>query len=275
MYLAASLLTFPNIDPIIFEIGPLALRWYSLAYIVGLVLGWLLAARMMEMDSVWAPGKAPATRQNIDDLLIWAAAGVIVGGRFGYVLFYNLPFYLENPASILQVWEGGMSFHGGFLGVILSVYFFTRRHKLALWSVADVLALVAPIGLFFGRIANFINGELYGRTTDAALGMVFPNGGPLPRHPSQLYEAALEGALLFVVMMILVRAGALRKPGILTGTFFLGYAIARTIVEQFREPDAQIGFLAGGITMGQVLSAPMILVGMFLIIRAINVPERA
>lgn len=256
---------FPDIDPIIFQIGPFALRWYALAYIVGLLIGWRYLMQLGGDEKVWR-GAPPFSREQADDLLLWAALGVILGGRLGYVLFYNPAFYFSNPAEIISVWQGGMSFHGGFLGVVLAVYFHARRQNIPLWSLADGVAAVAPIGLFFGRIANFINGELWGRTTDVAWGVVFPTGGPEPRHPSQLYEAALEGLLLFIVLRYLTHhTKVLDKPGTVAGAFFIGYGLSRIVVEFFREPDAHIGYLLGPVTQGMVLSLPMVLVGAALI----------
>ncbi len=249
-------LAFPAIDPIAISIGPIAIRWYALAYIAGLLLGWKYV--------VYYCTKTPniMSKRDVDDLLFWATLGVILGGRLGYILFYNLDYYLDNPANILKVWQGGMAFHGGFMGVIVAIILFARKRNISILAVLDAAAVATPIGLFFGRIANFINGELYGRTTDVAWGFVFPNGGPEPRHPSQLYEAALEGLILFVVLFILSRKAFVRhRPGILGGTFVAGYGISRIIVEFFRQPDAQLGYLAGGITMGQVLSIPMVLAG--------------
>jgi len=257
-------MTFPEIDPIIFSIGPLAIRWYALAYIAGLIIGWRLMIRFAN-----APGSQVSAEQ-VDDFLVWATLGVIFGGRLGYVLFYKPAFYFSNPIEIFQVWQGGMSFHGGFLGVVVAALLFARKHKLPIFSLADMLAIVAPVGLFFGRIANFINAELYGRVTDVSWGMVFPNGGPLPRHPSQLYEAALEGLLLFLIQIALRNTEIGRKPGVATGVFLIGYALARGFVELFREPDAHLGFLIGGATMGQLLSIPMILVGALLITRQLK-----
>jgi len=257
-------MTFPEIDPIIFSIGPVAIRWYALAYIAGLIIGWRLMIRFAN-----APGSQVSAEQ-VDDFLVWATLGVIFGGRLGYVLFYKPAFYFSNPIEIFQVWQGGMSFHGGFLGVVVAALLFARKHKLPIFSLADMLAIVAPVGLFFGRIANFINAELYGRVTDVSWGMVFPNGGPLPRHPSQLYEAALEGLLLFLIQIVLRNTEIGRKPGVATGVFLIGYALARGFVELFREPDAHLGFLIGGATMGQLLSIPMILVGALLITRQLK-----
>ncbi|GAA0612759.1 MULTISPECIES: prolipoprotein diacylglyceryl transferase [Thalassospira] len=258
-------LAFPAIDPIAISIGPIAIRWYALAYIAGLLLGWKYV--------VYYCTKTPniMSKRDVDDLLFWATLGVILGGRLGYILFYNLDYYLDNPANILKVWQGGMAFHGGFMGVIVAIILFARKRNISILAVLDAAAVATPIGLFFGRIANFINGELYGRTTDVAWGFVFPNGGPEPRHPSQLYEAALEGLILFVVLFILSRKAFVRhRPGILGGTFVAGYGISRIIVEFFRQPDAQLGYLAGGITMGQVLSIPMVLAGIGCIIYALK-----
>lgn len=256
---------FRAIDPIAISIGPIAIRWYALAYIAGLLLGWKYV--------VYYCTKTPniMSKRDVDDLLFWATLGVILGGRLGYILFYNLDYYLDNPANILKVWQGGMAFHGGFMGVILAIILFARKRGISILAVLDAAAVATPIGLFFGRIANFINGELFGRTTDVAWGIVFPNGGPEPRHPSQLYEAALEGLILFVVLFVLSRKACVRhRPGILGGTFVAGYGISRIIVEFFRQPDAQLGYLAGGITMGQVLSIPMVLVGAACIVYALK-----
>lgn len=255
-------LTFPAIDPVLIEIGPLAIRWYSLAYIAGLFGGWWLLTRQLRLMRL--------TREQLDDLLLWVLLGVILGGRIGYVLFYNLPYFLENPIEILTVWHGGMSFHGGMLGSIAAVFLFTRRHKLAFLPAMDGVAMVAPLGLGLGRLANFINGELYGRVTDAPWGMIFPNGGPLPRHPSQIYEALTEGLLLFLLLWGLKAAGADRRPGVIGGSFLLGYAVARAACELFREPDAHLGFLFAGATMGHLLSLPMALAGLFVILRALK-----
>lgn len=258
-------LAFPAIDPIAISIGPIAIRWYALAYIAGLLLGWKYV--------VYYCTKTPniMSKRDVDDLLFWATLGVILGGRLGYILFYNLDYYLDNPANILKVWQGGMAFHGGFMGVIVAIILFARKRNISILAVLDAAAVATPIGLFFGRIANFINGELYGRTTDVAWGFVFPNGGPEPRHPSQLYEAALEGLILFVVLFILSRKAFVRhRPGILGGTFVAGYGISRIIVEFFRQPDAHLGYLAGGITMGQVLSIPMVLAGIGCIVYALK-----
>jgi len=249
---------FPAIDPVAFEIGPLVIRWYALAYIGGLVLGWWMLRRL---------GRTPPavlTAEQADDFLVWATLGVVLGGRLGYVLFYNLPYYLDHPAEIAMVWQGGMAFHGGFLGVVIALLIFCRRKGIPPLAMGDLLACIAPIGLFFGRIANFINGELYGRPApDVPWAMVFPTADAQPRHPSQLYEAALEGLVLFAVTMILFRVAAVRaRRGALIGVFMTGYGLARFVVEYFREPDPQLGYLFGVITMGQILSLPMILAGL-------------
>jgi len=253
-------IAFPTIDPILFELGPLAVRWYSLAYIAGLLLGW----RYM----VWMAAQAPASvsRDDVDDFLVWAILAVVLGGRIGYVLFYNFEYYSANPSQILQVWQGGMSFHGGLLGVALATFWFCRQRKIDALRFFDMVATAAPIGLLLGRIANFINAELYGRPTDVSWGVVFPGGGNVPRHPSQLYESALEGLVLLIILYLLFRNEKIRqRTGVLAGVFLIGYGIARSIAELFREPDIQLGFLFGGTTMGQWLSAPMWIGGAWLI----------
>ena len=261
-------IAFPMIDPIAISVGPLAVRWYALAYIAGIILGWVYAVRLTRNERLWS-GPAPVSPQRLDDFVVWATLGIILGGRIGYVLVYNLPFFLANPAEIVKVWHGGMSFHGGLLGVVLAIVLFARRHTLPPLSLADVVTAAAPIGLFFGRIANFINAELWGRMTDVPWGVVFPGAGPDPRHPSQLYEAALEGLVLFLVLRLAThRFGALKKPGIVTGLFVGGYGLFRFLIEFVREPDVQIGFLAGGLTMGMLLSLPMVLIGAALAIWA-------
>jgi len=256
---------FPDIDPIIFQIGPFALRWYALAYIAGLMLGWrFLIVRVRSLGD-----HAAMNEVQVDDFLVWATLGVVLGGRLGYVFFYRPDYYLGNPLEILAVWQGGMSFHGGLLGVTVAMVAFSRRHGLKLLGVTDLISAAAPIGLFFGRIANFINAELWGRTSDVAWAFIFPTGGPEPRHPSQIYEALLEGALLFVVLWWLNRrVDCAARPGLLTGVFVGGYGAARFFVEFFREPDAHLGFLFAGATMGQLLSLPLILLGVYLVIRA-------
>ena len=253
-------LSYPDIDPVAIAIGPIAIRWYALAYIAGIVLGWRAALKLCDR-----PPKT-VTRAQIDDFIVWITIGVVVGGRLGYVLFYKPGFYLFQPWEILFVWHGGMSFHGGMLGVVIAIFAFARTYRLNPLPLADICTTVIPIGLFFGRIANFLNGELWGRPSDGPWAMVFPHGGPLPRHPSQLYEAGLEGIALGVVMFVLSWGlGWRQRPGQVSGAFLAGYGVARIIGELFREPDAHLGFLLAGITMGQVLSAPMILIGLWLI----------
>ena len=261
-------LAFPAIDPVAVEIGPLAIRWYALSYVVGLVLGWQYVRYLAErcIDGL--------TKRHADDLLVFGTLGVVLGGRIGYVLFYQPGYYLSNPEEIFVVWQGGMSFHGGALGVLVVVVLYTRIAKINLLSVADAVCAQVPIGLFLGRIANFINGELYGRASDAPWAMVFPGGGAEPRHPSQLYEAVLEGLLLFSILAVAVHTRRLtRRPGTVAGIFLVGYGVARIIGELFREPDAFLGFIVSGITMGQLLSLPMIVVGLFLILRIPPVPR--
>jgi phosphatidylglycerol---prolipoprotein diacylglyceryl transferase len=250
---------FPAIDPVAVAIGPFVVRWYALAYIVGLLLGWryclVLADRPPRL----------VERRDIDDFLVWATLGVVLGGRIGYVLFYQPGYYLQHPIEALYLWHGGMSFHGGALGVTLAILLFTRARRLPVLAFSDVIAEAIPIGLFFGRIANFINGELFGRETDISWAVVFPNGGPVPRHPSQLYEAVCEGLLLFLLLLLAEHRGARRRTGIVTGLFLIGYAVARMSGELFRQPDAQLGFLVFGTTMGQLLSIPVLIAGFILI----------
>ena len=254
---------FPDIDPIIFQIGPFALRWYALAYMVGLIGGWYYLLTLAPNTSIHQPHHKEEPSQ-LDDFLLWLTLGTILGGRLGYVFFYNPGYYFDNPGQILAVWEGGMAFHGGFLGITIAALLYARKRNINPLTLGDLIAAAAPIGLFFGRIANFINSELWGRQTEFALGVVFPNGGPLPRHPSQLYEAFLEGLLLFIVLAFLCRrTNALQKPGLIFGIFIAGYGISRMIIEQFfREPDAHIGYLVGGTTMGFWLSVPMLIAGL-------------
>jgi phosphatidylglycerol---prolipoprotein diacylglyceryl transferase len=262
--------SFPAIDPIAFSIGPLAVHWYGLAYVAGILLGWLIARDLLKRPQLWPNGQPPVTLQQVDDFILWVAIGVVAGGRIGYIFFYDFASVAANPMRAIEVWNGGMSFHGGFIGATLAMVFFARKHQIRLWSLFDLVASVVPLGLFFGRIANFINSELWGRPADVPWAMAFPTGGPFPRHPSQLYEAALEGLLLLIVLQILARSfGALAAPGRITGVFVAGYGAARIFVEFFREPDAQIGYLAGGwLTMGMLLSLPMVLIGIWIFIRS-------
>jgi phosphatidylglycerol:prolipoprotein diacylglycerol transferase len=262
-------ITFPVFDPVAISLGPIAIRWYALAYIGGIVLGWIYARALIKSEKLWG-GPAPISLAQMDDFILWVTIGIIVGGRSGYVLFYNLPFFIEHPAAIFKLWEGGMSFHGGFLGCVVAVMWFASRNGISILSLGDIVTAVGPIGLFLGRLANFINSELWGRVADPSLpwAVVFPNGGPLPRHPSQLYEAFLEGILLFTVLAVMIRMGALKRPGLILGSFILIYALARITGEMFREPDPQLGFLWRGLTMGMLLSVPMIFAGIILIVQA-------
>ncbi|MCS6879172.1 MAG: prolipoprotein diacylglyceryl transferase [Geminicoccaceae bacterium] len=255
-------LPFPAIDPVAIAIGPIAIRWYALAYLAGILIGFAILKRLARRPD-W--GLSPAV---LDDLLFYAVLGIIVGGRLGYVVFYNPGHYLAHPLDIPAVWQGGMSFHGGLLGVLAALLLVARKHALAPLVLGDGLAVAAPPGLFLGRLANFVNAELWGRPTDLPWGVIFPGGGPLPRHPSQLYEAALEGLLLGAVMLFLARRPYRREvAGRLAGVFLVGYGLARFGVEFVREPDPQLGLLLFGATMGQLLSAPMIVAGAFLLWR--------
>ena len=264
-------LAYPSIDPVLIAIGPLPIRWYALAYIAGLVLGWAYARALVTQKAFWG-GTPPFDPLAIDDLLLSAAMGVILGGRLGYVLFYNAGFYLAHPGEIFAVWKGGMSFHGGFVGTTLAIYVLAKRKRISVLSLADVCAAAVPIGLFLGRIANFIKPELWGRPAGVPWAMVFPGAGPSPRHPSQLYEAGLEGVVLFLLLYVAVHTGALRRPGLVAGLFAAGYGIARIACEFFREPDPQLGFLFGGATMGMLLSLPQIAAGIVFIVRACRRP---
>jgi phosphatidylglycerol:prolipoprotein diacylglycerol transferase len=253
---------YPVINPVALSLGPLEIRWYALAYIVGLLIGWRYCLALAER-----PPRLVG-RKDIDDFLAWATLGVVLGGRIGYVLFYNFGYFAAHPSEIPAMWHGGMSFHGGALGVTAAILWFTRKRRLPVLAFADIIAAAIPIGLFFGRIANFINDELWGRVTDVPWAMVFPNGGPVPRHPSQLYEAFFEGIVLFLLLLAAERRGARRRPGLMTGLFLAGYAAARMSGELFRQPDAQLGFLIFGTTMGQLLSLPLLVAGLWLIARA-------
>lgn len=285
----SAALSFPNIDPEIFRISfggvSFALRWYALAYIVGILLGWRIALAALRRPALWPADTPPLSTQKFEDLLTWIIIGIIAGGRLGFVLFYQPAYYLTHPVEILRVWQGGMSFHGGFLGVVIVTAIFARRNRIAPLALADLLALGTPVGLMLGRIANFINGELWGRPTDLPWGVIFPSPaaqdcGSLvelcARHPSQLYEAALEGLLLGAALLWLAfRRGALKSPGRIFGLFLAGYGAARFVVEFFRLADEQFitagnpfGHVFLGMTMGQLLSLPMILIGLAIALRA-------
>jgi phosphatidylglycerol:prolipoprotein diacylglycerol transferase len=260
---------FPAIDPVAVSIGPFAIRWYALAYIVGLLIGWRYCLGLA--------GRPPhlVARQDVDDFLVWATLGVVLGGRIGYVLFYKPGYYIYHPIEALYVWHGGMSFHGGALGVTIAILLFTRARRIALFAFSDIITEAIPIGLFFGRIANFINGELYGRPSNVPWAMIFPSGGPMPRHPSQLYEAFCEGILLFILLVAAERLHARERPGVVTGLFLAGYAAARMSGELFRQPDPQLGFLIFGTTMGQLLSIPLLIAGILIIAWALRAPVPA
>ncbi len=312
-YAAMGALSFPEFSPAIVEIGGFPLRWYALAYIVGLVLAWRYAVALIKRPRLFG-GMSPATSEDIDDLLFYATLGVILGGRIGYILFYQLPFepdrVADDPMMLLRVWEGGMSFHGGLIGVALALFWVAKRRGVKLLAIGDIAGVVTPIGLFFGRLANFINGELYGRHTDGPMGMVFPEahvggapgaydwvnktwvycrdaiaeglgrdyrcvGPEMPRHPSQLYEATLEGLIPFLILSLCAwKFGLLKRPGLAAGLFLLLYGVGRSIAENFREPDAQVGFLefipGEWLTMGMLLSLPMWIGGAWLVWQAVR-----
>lgn len=261
---------FPDIDPVLISIGPLQIHWYGLAYVAGILIGWQYARRLARNVSLWRNETPAITEAQLDDFLLWVAVGIVGGGRIGYILFYDLGSVLPNPIRALEIWNGGMSFHGGLLGTMIAMILFARRNQIAVWSLFDIVAAVVPIGLFFGRIANFINGELWGRLSSMPWAVIFPTGGPFARHPSQLYEAALEGLVLLTVLAVMIyRRHALKTPGLVCGVFAAGYGLARIFVEFFREPDAQIGYLFGGwLTMGMLLSLPMVFIGLWVIARA-------
>jgi len=249
---------YPSIDPVIVHIGPLALRWYGLMYIIGFIASFFIVKRGAKQQGLQLTG------EQVADYIFTLAIGVILGARLGYILVYNFSYYLNHPLKLFAIWEGGMSFHGGLIGGLIAACWFFKKHKLNFWQMSDLTVLAIPVGLGFGRIGNFINGELYGRVTTSPFGMVFPGGGPLPRHPSQLYESFLEGLVLFIILQIIAR---FRPPrGVLFWTFITGYGLFRFIVEFFREPDQQLGFLWGGATMGQLLSLPMFVIGLVMVI---------
>jgi len=264
-----SIIPFPDFDPVLVTIGPFAIRWYALAYIFGILFGWVYARAIIGDERNWG-GPAPLNVEDFDDFVLWVTLGIILGGRTGYVLFYNLQHFIEHPLEIFQVWNGGMSFHGGFLGCVVAVIGFATIRKLPVLSLGDITCAVAPIGLLLGRVANFVNGELWGRYADVPWAVIFPRADAIPRHPSQLYEAGLEGLVLLAVLGTMVRVGALRKPGLILGAFAAGYAIARSFCEFFREPDPQLGFLWGGMTMGMLLNVPLFIAGVLLIAFALR-----
>ncbi len=292
-----ALIPFPDIDPVLISFDvfgmTLAVRWYALAYIAGFLLAWVWLSRALRREHLWPENTPPMSLKQAEDLLTWMIIGVILGGRVGYVLFYNSSIILSDPAAIIRIWEGGMSFHGGFLGVIAAGLIYCRRHRLSAWGVGDAIVLGVPIGLGLGRIANFINAELWGRPTAQPWGVVFPNTPDCPiwwlepvcaRHPSQLYEAVLEGLVLFALIgWLAYRRNALKIPGQLIAVFFIGYGVARTVVEGFRQGDSQFTNAGNpwghiirfgqevdslGLSMGQILSIPMVLVGLVILLIA-------
>jgi phosphatidylglycerol:prolipoprotein diacylglycerol transferase len=283
---------FPEFDPVLIHLGPLPIRWYALAYVAGIVLGWWYASRLAKTERLWSPGKPPVTGPQLDDLVLWITLGVILGGRFGYALFYKPAMFAQlftgdswgERLELLQLWTGGMSFHGGFLGVVIAIALYANRQKINPLSLGDLIAPVAPIGLLFGRIANFINGELWGRETTVPWAIRFCNArieqmygfcpaGNEPRHPSQLYEAGLEGLLLLIILSLAIwKWKMLKRPGFVTGLFLLGYGVCRAALENVRQPDAGLEHLPLGLTMGMILSIPMMLIGAWLIWRALKKP---
>lgn len=261
-------LAYPEISPIIFSIGPLAVRWYSMAYLVGIISAWLLVKRQVRLNHI------SLTKENLDDLVFDVTMGIILGGRLGYVLFYGNSLFWENPLQIFAIWKGGMSFHGGIVGVILAIWYFSYKIKIPFLKVTDLVVLYVPIGIFLGRLANFANDELWGRVTDVAWAVRFPNGGYLPRHPSQIYESLTEGVLMFVILNVLWQFKWVReRTGLVSGAFAFLYALFRMSMEPFREPDAQLGFFFGGVTMGQMLSLPFLIVGALVMWRAVKLSK--
>ncbi len=281
-----SALPLPDIDPAIVHLGPLAIHWYGLGYIVGILFGWWYAKRLLATPRLWRDGKAPFGPEIIEDLLVYAALGIILGGRIGYILFYQFEHYLANPLSIFAIWQGGMSFHGGFLGTTLAMVLLARSRGVNVWSLFDVIAAGVPVALGLVRCANFINAELWGSVTDVSWAVIFCNerieqannglcpAGMEPRHPSQLYEALLEGLVLFFVLRLLTHPLLkLRSPGFVAGAFMACYGLARIFVEFFRQPDQQLGYFAGNwLTMGMMLSTPLVLAGIWMMVRAKPTP---
>lgn len=274
------MLTFPHIDPVALTIGPVDLpylgtlafhvRWYSLAYLAGVLLGWWLVRTLNKRLPT-----PTLTKAALDDIMVYAILGIVLGGRLGYILFYKPAYYFSHPFEMLMVWQGGMSFHGGLLGMITAMFIFCRQYKLSFFAVMDLLAVAAPIGICLGRLANFINGELYGRATDSPIGMIFPESDGQPRYPSQLIEASLEGVVLFIILLaVACCTRTLTREGRMAGLFLIGYSLARSAAEQFREPDSFIHFLPHWITMGQLLSVPMLAVGLYLVLRRVS-PAKA
>lgn len=262
---------YPVIDPVALRLGPLAVRWYGLAYMAGLLLGWLYIKYLLRRDRFWPGGRRPFEPDKADDLLLYMTIGVLVGGRVGQVLFYEPAYYLRHPLEILAVWRGGMAFHGGLVGAAIATILFARRMGANVWTVMDLSSAAVPMGLFFGRLANFINAELWGRPSSVPWAMAFPGAGPVPRHPSQLYEAALEGVVLFAVLWWLTHyRSALRRPGLVAGAFLIGYGLARSFCELFREPEVEHILNIGPVTAGIVYCLPMIAIGVYLVRAALR-----
>ncbi len=268
--LRPEVFTIPAFDAFGYAIGPLSLRWYALSYIAGIIAAWWLFIRMVRR-----PG-APVNEAQIDDYITWATLGVILGGRLAYVFFYNWPKFAADPIAIVRLWDGGMAFHGGALGVVIAGFAYGAANRVSGLRILDYIATVAPVGLLLGRLANFVNGELWGRPTGSDWGVIFPDAGPEPRYPSQLFEAGLEGVVLLAVLSWLFwRTGARLRPGLLAGVFGIGYGVSRFIVEFYREPDRQLGVLSTGLTMGQTLSLPFIIAGLLLLLFAWRRPAVA
>ena len=249
---------FPDISPVALDFGIIKIRWYALSYIAGILISWYLILKIIKLK------KIDINTKQVSDLVGNSMIGIIIGGRLGYVLFYNPEYYLNNLVEIFKIWNGGMSFHGGFLGVVFAIIYSSKLFKIPILTFSDLIALVTPVGLFFGRLANFVNGELYGRITNHPFGMVFPTGGDLPRHPSQLYEALFEGIILFIILWIMASIfNVLKRPGLITSFFIFLYGLFRFFIEFYREPDEHIGLLYFELSMGQILSIPMILTGLY------------
>jgi phosphatidylglycerol---prolipoprotein diacylglyceryl transferase len=263
-------LPFPIIDPVAVHLGPAPIRWYALAYIGGFICAWIGMRALVANERLWRAGQPRPSAEGVDDLIVYAALGVIIGGRLGHVLIYDPSFYLAHPLEILQTWKGGMAFHGGMVGALVGMALFARKFAVPFLTVSDICAIVSPIGLFFGRLANFIKPEMWGRPTDVPWAMVFTPVDDLPRHPSQLYEAGLEGLALFALLWIVARRGGLKRPGLASGLFGVGYGLARIFCEFFREPDPVQEALPYGLTMGMALSAPLILVGAGLLLHSLR-----
>ncbi len=264
---AIAVVPYPVIDPVAVTIGPLPIRWYALAYIGGLGLGWLYARLLVRENRLWGGVPRP-TASALDDLVLYSAFAIVIGGRLGQVIFYEWPYYSAHPLEIFELWNGGMSFHGGLIAACLAIWYVARQAKVPILTLADICAAATPIGILLGRIANFIRPEEWGRPTDVPWAMVFPGVDDLPRHPSQLYEGALEGIVLFVVLLFFVRGGAFKRPGLTTGIFLVGYGLARIFCEFFRAPDPQPEQLVAWLTMGMLLSVPLIVLGVGLIVHA-------